>query len=88
MEIRGIADFYNSIDEQHEVREILLTGGGSNLPGLDKVFLRFFGNVHVQRGNPWVNILRTGKEKRPPLSLQESVFFTTAIGAALRPVEA
>lgn len=88
LEIRGIVEFYNGIDDQHEVREILLTGGGSNLPGLDAVFLRLFGNVHVQRGNPWVNILRAGKEKQLPLSLQESVHFTTALGAALRPVAA
>lgn len=83
-EILGIAQFYNSIDARHEVREILLSGAGANLPGLDAVFLRYFGNVHVQRGNPWVNLLGAGREKQPPLSLQESVHFTTALGAALR----
>lgn len=86
-EILGIAEFYNSIDARHEVKEILLSGAGANLPGLDAVFLRYFGNVHVQRGNPWVNILGAGRDKQPPLSLQESVHFTTALGAALREVE-
>jgi type IV pilus assembly protein PilM len=83
-EIRGIAEFYNNIDSRHTVREILLTGGGSNFPGLDRVFLRYFDNVHVQRGNPWVNILSGGEKKQPPLSLGESVHFTTALGLALR----
>lgn len=87
MEVRGIVEFYNGIDAQHEVKEILLTGGGSNLPGLDTVFLRFFDNVHVQRGNPWVNILPAGTDKRTPLSLRESVHFSTALGLALRKVD-
>jgi len=88
IEIRGIVEFYNGIDEQHEVKEILLTGGGSNLPGLDKVFLRFFDNVHVQRGDPWVNILTSeDKEKQAPLPLRESVHFATALGLSLRSVD-
>ena len=84
MEIRGVVEFYNGIDAQHEVKEILLTGGGSNFPGLDAVFLRFFEDVHVARGDPWVNILPDTKEKQSPLSLRESVHFTTALGLALR----
>lgn len=85
MEIKGVVDFYNSTDAQHEVKEILLTGGGSNFPGLDRVIVRCFNNVHVQRGNPWVNIL-SGTQKQPPLLLRESVHFATALGLALRPV--
>jgi type IV pilus assembly protein PilM len=85
-EIRGIVEFYNSIDAQHEVREIVLTGGGSNLPQLDAVFPKYFDNVLVQRGNPWLAILPPGKAKQPPMTLQESVHFTTALGLALRTV--
>lgn len=83
-EIRGVVDFYNNIETNHEVKEILLTGGGSNLPGLEKVFLQYFDNVHVQRGNPWVNMLATNKQKKTPLRVNESVHFATAIGLALR----
>ena len=84
MEIRGIVEFYNGIDAQHEVKEILLTGGGSNYPGLDQVVVKLFDDVHVQRGNPWVNILPGEKAKKTPLNLKESVHFTTALGLALR----
>lgn len=84
MEIRGIVEFYNGIDAQHKVKEILLTGGGSNYPGLDQVVVKFFDDVHVQRGNPWVNILLGEKAKKTPLNLRESVHFTTALGLALR----
>src|SRR3989344_5766255 len=87
MEIHGIVEFYNGIDAQHRVREILLTGGGSNLPGLDRIFLRFFDNVHVQRGDPWANIIPVAREKKPPLPLRESVHFATSLGLALRSVD-
>ena len=72
-------EFYNGIDTQHQVREILLTGGGANLPGLDHAFLKYFDNVHMQRGNPWVNILPAGSGGRPPLDIHETVHFTTAL---------
>lgn len=84
IEIQGIVEFYNGIDTDHEVKEIVLTGGGANLPGFDQAVLKYFTNVHVQRGNPWVNILAPGKTSQPPLPLQESVHYSTALGLALR----
>lgn len=87
LEVHGIVEFYNSSSgEQHKIREIILTGGGSNLPGFAEVFLRHFDDVHVQRGNPWVNVFAPSVQARLPLHLQESVHFTTAIGLALRSV--
>ncbi len=87
MEIVGVVEFYNSLDVKHGVREIILTGGGANFPGLDSVFLLYFENMHVQRGNPWVNVLSVSKAKKLPLSLYESVHFSTALGLALRDVD-
>lgn len=86
MEVNGIVEFYNGIDMQHEVREIVLTGGGSNFPGLGDAFLRVFDNVHVQRGNPWVQILSGRRDARAPMSLARSVRYSTAVGLALRSV--
>lgn len=86
VEVQGIVEFYNGLDEQHQVRDIIITGGGSNMPGLDKAFLKYFDDVQIQRGNPWVNILAGSSNARLPLSLDESVRFTTALGLALRPV--
>ncbi|HLC49199.1 MAG TPA: type IV pilus assembly protein PilM [Candidatus Andersenbacteria bacterium] len=85
-DIFGIVKFYNGIDAKHEVREIILTGGGSNLPGLDGVFLKYFLEVNIQRGNPWVNILSGKDAVRPPLDIQESVRYSTAIGLAIRSI--
>jgi type IV pilus assembly protein PilM len=86
VEIRGVVEFYNSIDAQHEVKEIILTGGGSNVPGLDRAFLKYFDEVHIQKGNPWVNVLQGRSSPTLPLNLTESVRYTTAIGLALRSV--
>ena len=69
MEVNGIVEFYNGIDVQHEVREIILTGGGSNFPGLGAAFLRVFDNVHVQRGNPWVNIMTGAADHSAPMGI-------------------
>ncbi len=87
VEIHGVVEFYNSIDTQHTVREIVLTGGGSNLPGLDQAFLQHFDNVVIQRGNPWV-LVRGAKHGAvaAPMNIQESVHYATAVGLALRPV--
>jgi len=86
MEVNSVVEFYNGIDMQHEVREIIMTGGGSNLPGLDKAFLRVFQDVHIERGNPWVNIVSEQKNRQTPISLYESVRYSTALGLALRRV--
>lgn len=85
-DIFGIVQFYNGIDAKHEVKEIMLSGGGSNLLGLDVVFLKYFTEVHIQRGNPWVNIVSGKNAAKPPLELQESVRYSTAIGLALRSI--
>lgn len=87
VEVHGVVEFYNSLDNKHTVREIILTGGGSNLPGLDQAFLQHFDNVTIQRGNPWV-MVRGGKAGAPqqPMNIQESVHYATAVGLALRSV--
>lgn len=84
-DVRGIVDFYNKTDVKHAVREIILAGGGSNLPGFDEAFSKHFQDVHIQKGNPWVNIL-SASDIKPPMDIQESVRYTTALGLALRDV--
>lgn len=86
LEVRGVVDFYNKSNSTHAIQEILLTGGGSNLPGLEQPFVSNFDNVHVQRGNPWVNLLSAARSADMPLGLKESMRFTTALGLAQRPV--
>lgn len=87
LDIHGVVDFYNSIDTDHRVREVIMTGGGSNLRGLDAAFLNHFEDIHIERGNPWVNILSDDERSHPPLNIQESVRYATALGLALRKVD-
>lgn len=86
VEIHGVVEFYRSLDPSHKLNEVLLTGGGSNLPGLGESFLRHFGEVHIQRGNPWINVLEGGHRVNAPMGIQEAVHYSTAIGLALRRV--
>lgn len=86
VEVGSIAEFYSSIDSEHVVREIVLTGGGTNLPTLDQAFLKHFDDVHIQRGNPWVNVVTNHETHRLPVDLNDSARFSTAIGLAMRPV--
>lgn len=87
VEVHGVVEYYTGLAPQRKISEILLTGGGSNLPGLDQAFLRIFDNVHVQRGNPWVNVLIPGRSAEAPMKITESVHYATAVGLALRKVD-
>ncbi len=85
-EVHGILEYYTGLSTEHRVNEILLTGGGANLPGLDRIFQRFFSDVHLSRANPWINIRSAQQNAAPLMSLSESVHYSTALGLALRDV--
>lgn len=90
-EIKKYLEFYSSHREHEhlpfgkkEIKEIILVGGGANLKGLDK-YLSEKLNLRVKKGNPWINLLKKGEP--PPLPLDKSLSFTTAIGLAKRAIE-
>lgn len=66
------------------LRAILLGGGAANLPGITEVFAEVLPGVPVQLGNPWTNLLPTGRENEAPLSNEDAAHFATALGLALR----
>ncbi|MEK7510565.1 MAG: type IV pilus assembly protein PilM [Patescibacteria group bacterium] len=65
------------------VTKIILCGGGANLPGLVE-FLTKGLHMEVAKGNPWINILPSPLKEIPPLSMEDSLRYTTALGLALR----
>ncbi len=72
-------EFTNHISKNGErVEKIILSGGGANLKGLSN-FLSLELKTLTQSGNPWINI-----SKEIEMPLEESLKYTTAIGAALR----
>src|SRR3989344_915966 len=69
--------------EEKRIRKLLLAGGGANLKGLAEFFQKEL-EVPVEIGNPWVNIFKKEQKELPPLPLDQSLQYTTALGLALR----
>lgn len=67
------------------VHKVMLCGGGAQLKGLVS-FLTLTLKKKVELANPWINIMPTSKKAKelPPISKNESLAYTTAIGLALR----
>ncbi len=68
------------------IHKILLCGGGARLKGLVS-FLTIALKKKVEIANPWSNIVTLSSRKArelPPISKNESLVYTTAIGLALR----
>lgn len=62
-----------------DISEIIIVGGGANLPGLSK-FLNQLTGLDVSTCNPWDNI--TVKPLQPPHRL-ETTLYTTSVGMGL-----
>lgn len=69
-------------DHSLEIDKIILSGGGSRIPGIKKI-LSIELKLPVEMVNPWVNVLPYPIKETPELSKEESVRFTTAIGLAI-----
>lgn len=74
LEIKKYIDYYNSHNEQ-AVKKIILCGAEIISPTT---------KIPVEIGDPWVNILPQLFKEIPPISREESVSYTTALGLALR----
>jgi len=76
----------DSRDHSLEIDKVILSGGGSRIPGIEKI-LSIELKLPVQMANPWVNVLPYPLKETPELSKEESVRFTTAIGLAISGVD-
>ncbi|MEK9194991.1 MAG: type IV pilus assembly protein PilM [Patescibacteria group bacterium] len=68
-----------------QIERILLSGGDANLRGLD-TYLTNVLKISVQRADPFSVINEKLAYSIPPLTKQEALAFTTAIGLALREI--
>jgi len=69
--------------EKNTLTGIRLCGGGANLLGLENTLSTKL-KMKIRKANPWVNLYPKGQE---PMSIEESVSYTTAIGLAIRAIE-
>jgi type IV pilus assembly protein PilM len=82
VELEKTSDFYiSSLPEVREIDNIILCGGGASLKGLVPYLVKRL-RKNVEIGDPWVN-LNLGNNL-PPITREEAIKFSTAIGLALR----
>ena len=89
-EIKNVVKFHEEHSVNHsDITKIMLCGGSARLPGVaDYISARLnLGTTRsmgqVIQANPWVNILDLEKSKLP-ISLEESLGYSTVAGLALR----
>ena len=91
-EVRRVISYYQEkITHAHggsrTVDKILLSGGGTNVPGFD-AYLASATRVPVSFVDPFVGITGITGDSVPPLPREQALVFTAAIGLALRGMQA
>ncbi len=86
-EIDKYLEFYtdNSPKEASIIKKIILTGGGSNLKGIENRFDKHY-SIESKVGDVWINILEQPIKKIPGISFSESNLYSAALGLSLRSV--
>lgn len=77
---KAITFYQSNFPEGREVKNIILTGGGSNFIKIDEVLTSKLG-ITTTVGNPFTNIVAKGKNGIPKKQIMS---YVTAIGLALR----
>jgi len=82
VEIGKTVDFYQDmIKDSGKIEKIIITGGGSNLRGLNS-YLTTSLSKEVFSGDPWINL--NFRKTLPIINKEKSASFATAIGLAMR----
>lgn len=73
------------------IGSIILSGGGSRMPGLDD-YLSTKLSLPIVKANPWINILskkrkKKGRSVKKPLREEQSLRYAASLGLALRAVD-
>jgi len=87
-DIKKYIQYYrtHSGNSSGEIKRILLCGAGANLKGLDK-FILAETKIKTELANPWANIIGD-KKTVPKIPRDQSLGYTTALGLALRGINA
>ncbi len=82
-ELKKTLDFFRVTTNENTIHKIVLSGGGSQIPNLDRYLSQFFG-VPVEIMNPFQNV--TIDERQIPMDTVNKLapHFAVAVGLALR----
>ncbi len=91
IEVRNIIKFHDEHSTE-KINQIMLCGGTSKLSHITSYMyqkLVDLDHIDIVLGNPWVNIFNPNSKdkKAAPLSREDSLSYTTAIGLAMRALE-
>lgn len=81
-EAKKVLGAYESKGQVDPIKRVVLSGGGSLIPGLVQYFVSSFG-LEVQLGNPFHNVDLTDVSKT--IIGQSAPVFTVAVGLAMKP---
>lgn len=79
-EVQKTMRYYHEHNPKNEINDIMMVGGGANMPGLAD-FLTHLTGVKVENFNPWAKL---GLHALQPPYQTETTIYDTAIGLALR----
>ncbi|MDB4939607.1 MAG: pilM [Candidatus Doudnabacteria bacterium] len=85
MEIRNIIKFHDEHNPE-KISQIVLCGGTSKLLHLTSYLyqqLADLDHIDITLGNPWINVFNPQDKVSAPLSREDSLSYTTAIGLAM-----
>ncbi|MBW6441213.1 type IV pilus assembly protein PilM [Patescibacteria group bacterium] len=69
-----------------DIAKVIICGGEAKMIGISS-FLSLQIKKEIEKGNPWINIIKTGEKIIPPISRDDSLVFVTVLGLAIRALE-
>lgn len=84
-ELKKTLDFFRVTTNENQIHKIMLSGGGSQVPNLDRYIGQFFG-VPVEIMNPFQNITVDEREIPTDQMNRLAPHFAVAVGLSLRKV--
>ena len=76
-------DHFNA---NEDIAKVIICGGEAKMIGISS-FLSLQIKKEIEKGNPWINIIKMGDKVIPPISRDDSLVFVTVLGLAIRAVE-
>lgn len=85
--IHKLTSYYQDhFNANEDISKVVICGGEARMSGMSS-FLSLQIKKEVERGNPWVNIIKSTDRVIPLISRDDSLVFVTVLGLAMRAFE-